>query len=73
MRRATDKKPVCNGNTESFRTLLTRDSIIAWHLRSFARKRGRLRSWQAAPDGPAVLLFNRARDLDTWIDTLRAR
>jgi len=73
VRRSTDKKPVCNGNTESFRTLLTRDSIIAWHFRSFARKRGRLRSWQAAPDGPAVLLFNRARDLDTWIDTLRAR
>jgi adenylate kinase family enzyme len=68
--RAIDKKPICNGNTESFRAMLGRDSIIGWHFRSFGRKRGRMRTWAAAAEGPAVLLFTGSRDLEIWIDTL---
>ena len=68
--RAIDKKPICNGNTESFHAMLSRDSIIGWHFRSFDRKRGRMRTWAAAAEGPAVLLFTRSRDLEIWIDTL---
>jgi hypothetical protein len=68
--RAIDKKPICNGNTESFRAMLGRDSIIGWHFRSFGRKRRRMRGWAAAAEGPAVLLFARSRDLEAWIDTL---
>jgi adenylate kinase family enzyme len=68
--RAIDKKPICNGNTESFRAMLGRDSIIGWHFRSFGRKRGRMRNWAAAAEGPAVLLFTGSRDLEIWIDTL---
>ena len=71
--RAIDKKPICNGNTESFRAMLSRDSIIRWHFRSFGRKRGRMRAWAAAAEGPAVLLFTRSRDLEVWIDTLGDR
>jgi adenylate kinase family enzyme len=71
--RAIDKKPICNGNTESFRAMFRRDSIIGWHFRSFSRKRGRMRGWSAAAEGPAVLLFTRARDLEVWIDTLGDR
>ena len=71
--RAIDKKPICNGNTESFRAMLGRDSIIGWHFRSFGRKRGRMRAWAAAAEGPAVLLFTRSRDLEVWIDTLGDR
>jgi adenylate kinase family enzyme len=71
--RATDKKPICNGNTESFRQMLGRDSIIRWHFRSFGRKRGRMRAWAADAEGPAVLLFRRSRDLEVWIDTLGDR
>jgi hypothetical protein len=71
--RAIDKKPICNGNTESFRAMLGRDSIIGWHFRSFGRKRGRMRTWAAAAEGPAVLLFTRSRDLEIWIDTLGER
>lgn len=70
--RAIDKKPICNGNTETFRGMVGRDSLIGWHFRSFGRKRGRMRAWAAA-DGPAVLLFTRSRDLDVWIDTLGDR
>jgi len=71
--RAIDKKPICNGNTESFRAMLGRDSIIRWHFRSFGRKRGRMRAWAAAAEGPAVLLFTRSRDLEVWIGTLGDR
>jgi hypothetical protein len=71
--RAIDKRPICNGNTESFRGMLGRDSIIRWHFRSFGRKRGRMHAWAAAAEGPAILLFTRPRDLELWIDTLGDR
>ena len=71
--RAVDEKPICNGNTESFRAMLSGDSIIRWHFRSFGRKRGRMRAWAAAAEGPAVLLFTRSKDLEVWIDTLGDR
>ena len=71
--RAIDKKPICNGNTESFRGMVGRDSLIGWHFRSFGRKRGRMRTWAAAAEGPAVLLFTRPRDLEVWLETLSDR
>ena len=71
--RAVDKEPICNGNTESFRGMLSRDSIIRWHFRSFGRKRRRMRAWAAAAEGPAVLLFRTSKDLEVWIDTLSDR
>ena len=71
--RAIDKKPICNGNTQSFRRMLTRDSIVGWHFRSFARKRGRMRCWEAAAEGPAVILFRRPRELRAWIEMLEER
>lgn len=70
VRRAIDKLPICNGNTESFRELVSRDSIICWHFRSFARKRARMRAWAATAEGPPLLLFTRPRDLEAWIRTL---
>jgi adenylate kinase family enzyme/8-oxo-dGTP pyrophosphatase MutT (NUDIX family) len=70
LRRVLDRKRICNGNTETLRQLVSRDSILAWHFRSFARKRHRLRAWAAAPDGPEVLLFSHPRELDAWIAAL---
>ncbi|MGH3361966.1 MAG: adenylate kinase [Nocardioides sp.] len=69
--RMIDRRPICNGNTESLRSTLSRDSIIAWHFRSFTRKRARMRAWAASSPGPDVLLFSRPRDLDAWLDGLR--
>jgi adenylate kinase family enzyme len=45
--RALDRRTICNGNTESFRQLVSRDSIVVWHFRSFARKRTRINAWAA--------------------------
>jgi adenylate kinase family enzyme len=70
--RAVDKRPICNGNTESFRALFGKDSIVRWHFRTFQTKRERLRAWAAADVGsPSVLLFSRPKDLRAWIDTLK--
>jgi adenylate kinase family enzyme len=64
------RRPLCNGNTESLRNLLARDSIIGWHFTSFRRKRGRMRAWLDDPEAPPVLLFKRPRDAAVWVESL---
>ncbi len=68
--RIIDKRPICNGNVETVAQALGRDSILWWHVRSFARKRDRIRAWIAAPDGPPVLLFRRSTALEKWLRTI---
>ena len=71
LRRWATGEVVCNGNTESLRQLLSRDSIVVWHFKSFRRKRDRMRSWAASSaGGPDVLLFSRPRELEAWLDQL---
>jgi adenylate kinase family enzyme len=70
--RALDHRTICNGNTESFRQTLTRDSIIAWHFRSFARQRDRMRGWAADPAGPPVVLFSSPAAAARWLGGLRS-
>ena len=65
--RIIDKRPICNGNTESVAGLFSRDSILRWHFQSFTRKRRRMRQWAAAHDGPPVLMVRRAKELDEWV------
>jgi adenylate kinase family enzyme len=72
VRRAVDGRPICNGNRETWRTALSRDSILVWHFRSFARKRGRMRAWAADPSGPEVVVMRRPRDTEAWLKTLEA-
>jgi adenylate kinase family enzyme len=68
--RAADGRPICNGNRETFRTALARDSILVWHFRTFEGKRERMRAWAAESPGPDVLLMARARDTETWLRSL---
>lgn len=67
VRRAITREQICNGNIETWRGLVAKDSILRWHFRSFARKRRRIRQWAAAIDGPRVLLMRWPRDLDRFI------
>lgn len=69
--RIVDKRPVCHGNFDTIRNALGRDSIVRWHFRSFVRKRTRLHTWAATPEGPPVLLFQRSAALNGWIASLR--
>ncbi|MGC1209204.1 MAG: adenylate kinase [Ornithinimicrobium sp.] len=59
--------PICNGNTESLRMALGKDSIIAWHFRSFSRKRRRIRAWAADPSAPPMHRFRAPGDLERWL------
>lgn len=69
-RRVRTRELVCNGNVETLPQVFSSDSIIAWHFRSFARKRDGMRAALIAPDGPPVLLFKSPRALDAWISGL---
>lgn len=65
--RLLDRRPLCNGNTESLRQVFSRESIIAWHFRSFARKRDRIRMWDSDPSGPLVVRLISARATRRWL------
>jgi len=66
--RLVERQPVCNGNRESLRTLFGPDSIVAWHFRSFGRKRSRMRRWEADPEVPAVLRLTSPTQADRLLD-----
>jgi adenylate kinase family enzyme len=71
LRRSVDRKPICNGNIETIRLAFSRDSIIAWHFRSFASKRARIRAWAADPPGAAVVRLTSPGAARRWLATLR--
>ncbi len=72
--RLVHRTPVCNGNRETLRRMLSpQDSIIGWHFRSFARKRSQIRAWVADPAGPAVLQLRSARATRRWLAQLPSR
>jgi len=68
--RAITRRPVCNGNTESFRQMLSGDSIIRWHFMSFARNRARMRAWAHNADGPAVIWLASPAATRRWLAAL---
>jgi len=67
------QEEVCNGNRETLRAILGRDSILVWHFRSFARKRDRLRRWHADPDELPVVLLRSPRDAEALVGWLARR
>jgi adenylate kinase family enzyme len=69
--RVISRRTVCNGNTESVRQILSRDSIIVWHFSSFGRKRARMRAWAADPDGPAVIRLGSPAATRRWLADLQ--
>jgi len=71
LRRAIDRRTICNGNTESFRQMLGRDSIVVWHFRSFARKRARMLAWAADPAGPEVIRLTSPAATRRWLAGLQ--
>ncbi len=68
--RALDGRPICNGNRETLRQALSRDSIVAWHFRSFTRKRERIRTWEADANAPAVVRLTSPRATRRWLEQL---
>lgn len=68
--RLATHEEVCGGNTESWRLCLSRESIVAWHVRSFATKRAQIERWCEDPDGPPVVRFTDPRHTDGWLHHL---
>lgn len=68
--RAVDHRRICNGNVETFRQAFSRDSIVVWHFRSFARKRARINAWAADPAGPVVVRLTSPRAARRWLTSL---
>ena len=62
--RLIDGRLVCNGNRETLRQILSSDSIIVWHFKSFRRKRQRIRHWMTDPSAPPVHRLSSARHTD---------
>ncbi|KNC17321.1 adenylate kinase [Arthrobacter sp. RIT-PI-e] len=67
LHRVVSGELVCNGNRETLRRALARDSIIAWHFRSFSGKRRAIERIVADPSMPPVLAFSRPAHLGAWL------
>lgn len=65
--RLFDKRPICNGNHESWRMLFSHEAIIVWHFKSFNRKRRRIRRWANDPAAPPVLRFTSSHHTERWL------
>jgi adenylate kinase family enzyme len=65
--RVVDRRPICNGNRESLASAISRDGILAWHFRSFTRKRQRIRQWCRDLSGPPVVRLTSSRATETWL------
>lgn len=72
LRRVITQERVCGDNTESWRSVFSRDSIVAWHFRSFANKRRQLDRWEADPGLAPVLRLSSPAEVDQWL-ALRRR
>lgn len=65
--RLVTHEEVCGGNTESWRQTFSRESIVAWHVRSFAAKHAQIERWCSDPAGPPVVRFTDPRQTEAWL------
>ncbi|MCY1139979.1 adenylate kinase [Actinoplanes sp. Pm04-4] len=66
------KRAICNGNYETWRlALLSRDSMLYFHIGSFRRKQARMRLWQASPEFPETVLLHSPAEAERWLDGLK--
>jgi adenylate kinase family enzyme len=65
------RREICHGNRESWRSLVGRRSIVAWHVESFPRERERMRGWAAAASGPRVVLLRGPGDAEAFLERVR--
>jgi len=73
--RAWTRAPICNGNVESWRLLLSRDSILVWFFRTYWRNRRRYGELFAAPgewQGRAFIRVTKSDDAERLLARLAA-
>ncbi len=64
------RRPICNGNRETWQTFFDRESILLFHVQSFPRKRARMRRWHADPDFPETILLRSPAEVERWFASL---
>jgi adenylate kinase family enzyme len=72
LRRAWTKEPMWHGNVERWRTLFSRDSMIWWSVKTFARRRRnyeRLFSDPAYADRTRIRLRSRG-EVNAWLESV---
>lgn len=72
-RRWVTQEQMCNGNTERIGQILSRDSIVVWHFRSYRRKTERIRERELRPEGLPVLRLTHPRELEQVLEQLAGR
>ena len=70
-RRVRSGEQICNGNRETLRAVLSRESIIGWHFRSFTQVRREIAELEAERGGPPVVRLTSQRATDAWLEDLR--
>ena len=68
--RSIDKKLVCNGNVETLKGMISKESILIWHFKSFPRKQARMRKWASSDAEFEVKLFRSPIELEMWMANL---
>ena len=72
LHRVVTREPLWHGNVETWRMLLSRDSVVLWSLRTFARRRRTFRAMFADPrhaDRARIRLTSR-RAVNAWLASL---
>lgn len=69
--RLVNGKTICNGNRETLKGLLSRESILLWHFKSFGNKRRRIAEWAKSSDGPILVRLKRPSEAEAWLRELR--
>lgn len=72
--RIIDGKPICNGNYETLRQLLSRDSIVLWLFRSYWRRKREIPFLIRRPEFSHmnVLVFRRPGEADAFLKTVHS-
>ena len=64
------QEPMCNGNYETARQILSKDSIVVWHFRSFRRKHQTITRLHEAATGVPVLRVRTPAELERVLEDL---
>jgi adenylate kinase family enzyme len=72
LRRLVTREECCNGNRESLRLALSRDSIIWWALRTYHRRRAEIPARLAAMEkrGALIIRLHSPREANRWLARL---
>jgi adenylate kinase family enzyme len=75
LRRLITREECCNGNRESLRITLSRDSIVLWVLQTYHRRRAEYPALLATLEkrGAQIIMLHSPREADRWLARLKLR